>query len=65
MILCGLSQKYLGNKLTLGKEAKGIVLEIKKERGCYYTEAILDDGELLKKDVISIVFTQALEKYKC
>ncbi len=54
MVLCGLSQKYLGNKLELGKEAKGVVLEMKKERDCNYLEAILYDGELGKKDEIAI-----------
>ena len=54
MILCGLSQKYLENKLTLGKEAKGVILEIKKEKDCYYLESILYDGELSKKDKIAI-----------
>jgi translation initiation factor 5B len=54
MMLCGLSQKYLEDKLTLGKDAKGVVLEIKKERDCYYIEAILYDGELTKKQEIAI-----------
>ena len=30
LVLCGLSQKYLNEKLILGKDAKGIMLEIKK-----------------------------------
>ena len=54
MVLCGLSQKYLGKKLTLSKEAKGIVLEIKKEKNNYYLESILYNGELSKKDTIAI-----------
>ncbi|MCK5043637.1 hypothetical protein KAR52_01380, partial [Candidatus Pacearchaeota archaeon] len=54
MVLCGLSQKYLGDKLALGKEAKGVILEIKKERSTNYIEAILHDGELSKKDEIAI-----------
>jgi len=54
MMLCGLSQKYLTDKLILGKEAKGIVLEIKKEKTINYIEAILYDGELSKKDEIAI-----------
>jgi translation initiation factor 5B len=54
LVLCGLSQKYLGERLTLGKDPKGVVLEIKKERDCYYVEAILYDGELTKKDKIAI-----------
>jgi len=54
MVLCGLSQKYLGKKLALGKEAKGIVLEIKKEKNNYYLESILYNGWLSKKDQIAI-----------
>ena len=54
MMLCGLSQKYLGNKLIIGKDAKGVMLEIKKERDTNYIEAILYDGELSKKDEIAV-----------
>ena len=54
MVLCGLSQKYLANKLVLGKDAKGVVLEIKKEKTTPYIEAILYDGELNKKDEIAL-----------
>lgn len=54
MMLCGLSQKYLGNKIELGKDAKGVILEIKKEKSTNYIEAILYDGELAKKDEIAI-----------
>lgn len=54
MILCGLSQKYLENKLTLGKDTKGVMLEIKTEKSTNYIEAILYDGELSKKDVIAV-----------
>ncbi|MEK6757764.1 MAG: translation initiation factor IF-2 [Nanoarchaeota archaeon] len=54
MMLCGLSQKYLTNRLILGKEAKGIMLEIKKEKSTNYIEAILYDGELSKNNEIAI-----------
>ena len=54
MMLCGLSQKYLTDRLQLGKEAKGIVLEIKKERTINYAECILYDGELSINDEIAI-----------
>jgi len=54
MMLCGLSQKYLENKLTIGKDAKGVMLEIKKENNMPYIEAILYDGELKKSDEIVI-----------
>ncbi|MEX0920045.1 MAG: translation initiation factor IF-2 [Candidatus Pacearchaeota archaeon] len=54
MVLCGISQKYLENRLTLGKDSKGVILEIKKERDNPYLESILHDGELSKKDKIAI-----------
>jgi translation initiation factor 5B len=54
MILCGLSQKYLRGRLALGKQAKGVILEIKKEKAINYMEAILYDGELKKNDEIAI-----------
>ncbi len=54
MMLCGLSQKYLTDKLLLGEKARGVVLEIKKEKTISYIEAILYDGELKKGDEIAI-----------
>ena len=54
MVLCGLSQKYLEDKLELNKDPKGVMLEIKKEKSTNYIEAILYDGELSKKDVIAV-----------
>jgi len=54
MMLCGLSQKYLSDKLKIGKDAKGVMLEIKKEKSTNYIEAILYDGELKKSDEIAI-----------
>ena len=54
MMLCGLSQKYLADKLILGKEAKGVMLEIKKEKSTNYVESILYDGELSKTDKIAV-----------
>lgn len=53
MMLCGLSQKYLKDKLKLGEDAKGVVLEIKKEKSGNYAEAILYDGELSKTNQIA------------
>ena len=53
-VLCGLSQKYLSERLALGKDAKGVMLEVKKEKSTNYVEAILYDGELGKKDEIAI-----------
>ena len=54
MMLCGLSQKYLAEKLKLGKEAKGVILEVKKEKSNDYAEAIIYDGELEKGDEIAV-----------
>jgi len=54
MMLCGVSQKYLTDKLTLNKEAKGVMLEIKKEKSTNYIESILYDGELSKTDEIAV-----------
>ncbi len=54
MMVCGLSQKYLENKLEIGKDAKGVMIEVKKEKETNYIEAILYDGELTKKDEIAV-----------
>jgi translation initiation factor 5B len=53
LMLCGLSQKYLQNRLELGEDAKGIMLEVKKG-ATNYTEAILYDGTLKKNDKIAV-----------
>ncbi|HTY44242.1 MAG TPA: translation initiation factor IF-2 [Patescibacteria group bacterium] len=58
LMLCGLSQKYLERGLILGKRARGVVLEIKKEKALSYIEAILYDGELKKGDEIAIANLQ-------
>ncbi len=54
MVLCGLSQKYLGDKLELKEQGKGVILEIKKEKEINYAEAILYDGKVKKSDEIAI-----------
>ena len=54
MMLCGLSQKFLKESLELGASAKGVILEIKKEKTMQYSEAILYDGVLSSKDEIAI-----------
>lgn len=54
LTLCGLSQKFLAKNLKLGSDAKGVILEIKKEKNIQYAEAILYDGELSIKDEIVI-----------
>lgn len=59
MVLCGLSQKYLKHKLILGKEAKGVIIEIKKGKSATYIESILYDGELSKTDEIAVASLEA------
>ncbi|MBI2630341.1 translation initiation factor IF-2 [Candidatus Pacearchaeota archaeon] len=54
MILCGLSQKFLSEQLSLGEKAKGVIFEIKKEKTQNYIEAILYDGKLKQGDEIAI-----------
>ncbi len=54
MMLCGLSQKYLTERLTLGRDAKGVMLEIKKDKNTNYIEAILYDGQLNKSNEIAV-----------
>ena len=54
MTLCGLSQKFLRGKLELKDEAKGVILEVKKEKTVNYLEAILYDGKLTNKDEIAV-----------
>jgi translation initiation factor 5B len=54
MMICGLSEKYLSDKLKLSKDAKGVMLEIKKEKSINYIESILYDGELSKENEIAI-----------
>lgn len=53
-VITGLSEKFLKNKLALGEEAKGVVLEIKKEKSLSFIESILYDGSLKVGDEIAI-----------
>ena len=53
-VLCGLCQKFLKEKLKLSSEAKGVILEIKKEKGMLCAETILYDGKLKEGDEIVI-----------
>lgn len=53
-ILCGLCQKFLTKQLTLSEEAKGVILEIKKEKTIENVEAIIYDGVLKEGDEIAI-----------
>ena len=54
LVLCGLSQRYLNEKLALRKDAKGIMLEVKKLEKGTYIEAILYDGELSRNGEIAV-----------
>jgi translation initiation factor 5B len=54
MMLCGLSQKFLTEQLTLKQNPKGVMLEIKKDKSTQYIESILYDGELKRTDEIAI-----------
>jgi len=62
MMLCGLSQKYLSDKLKLKKEPKGVMLEVKTDKSLNYNEAILYDGELSKSDIIAVANFENPEK---
>lgn len=53
-VLSGLSQKFLTERLKLSEDAKGVVLEIKKEKAMENIEAIMYDGELKENDEIAI-----------
>ncbi len=53
-VLCGLSQKYLKERLKLGGIGKGVVLEVKKEKSGEIIESILFDGEIKEGDEIAI-----------
>jgi len=54
VMLAGLSQKFLKNRLEVKKEAQGTILELRKEKGVLYLEAILYDGVLKSNDTIVI-----------
>jgi translation initiation factor 5B len=53
-MLCGLSQRFLKETLKISEKAKGVVLEIKKEKGMEAIESILYDGELKEGDEVVI-----------
>jgi translation initiation factor 5B len=54
VMLAGLSQRFLKERLVLGKEAKGTILELRNEKGVVYVEAIIYDGVLKVNDTIVI-----------
>ena len=53
-VLCGLSQRFLKERLEISKEAKGVVLEVKKDKSMDYIESILYDGILNVGDNVAI-----------
>jgi translation initiation factor 5B len=53
-VLCGLSEKFLKERLKVSDEAKGVILEVKKEKTGDQIEAILYDGTLKTGDEIAI-----------
>lgn len=53
LMLIGLSQKFLKQNLKITNNAKGVILEIKKEK-LTYLESILYDGKLKINDEIAI-----------
>ena len=63
-VMCGLSQKFLRERLKLGEKARGVVLEIKKEKAMNFIEAILYDGVLKTNDEIAIASFDSYIKTK-
>jgi translation initiation factor 5B len=53
-IITALSQKFLKEKIEVKEIGKGVVLEVKKEKGINYLECILYDGKLKNTDEIAI-----------
>ncbi|MAG24628.1 translation initiation factor IF-2, partial [Candidatus Pacearchaeota archaeon] len=63
-VLSGLSEKYLKERLEIGDTAKGVVLEVKKEKGKDSVECILYDGALKKGDELAIAGFEGVVKSK-
>ncbi len=54
LVIAGLSEKFLGKRLELHDDPKGVMLEVKKEKSASAIEAILYDGELKRTDEIAV-----------
>ena len=54
VMLAGLTQRYLIDKLQLSEEARGNILEVIREKGFTYYDCILYDGILSKDDHLLI-----------
>ena len=50
LVLCGLSEKFLRERLKLSDTPKGVILEIKKTKGLENVEAIIYDGVIKEND---------------
>lgn len=53
-VLSGLCQRFLKERLKTSDEAKGVILELKKEKGMEWAEAILYDGSLDEGDELVV-----------
>ena len=53
-ILTALSQKFLKQRIEIGRKGKGVILEVKKEKSINFLESIIYDGKLNIKDKIAI-----------
>ena len=53
-VLAGLCQKFLKERLVVSDVAKGVILEVKKDKAMQYAEAILYDGALKEGDEVVI-----------
>jgi translation initiation factor 5B len=53
-VLCGLSQKFLKERLKLSEASKGVILEVKQSKGQKWVEAILYDGVIDEGDELVI-----------
>jgi translation initiation factor 5B len=53
-VLCGLCQGFLKEKLKIGEKAKGVILEVKKDRTGNFAESILYDGMLNEGDQLVV-----------
>lgn len=53
-VLCGVCQRFLKERLKISNEAKGVILEVKKDKSQSAIEAILYDGEIREGDEIVV-----------
>ena len=53
-MLCGLCQRFLKERLQLSDVTKGVLLELKKDRGMEWAETIVYDGVLREGDTMMI-----------